>query len=611
MRMIWRKHFGSGQKPIEEGCVRIRQVPTEGIQVCTVGSGQTMMDSIVTDSRTADPRSIEILDVGDCDKRGHPEDHCLFVCRGCGELHDMGKCPMKEFYNQIRQWFNPTKHMGMLLEAAENMTLVRGGNLYEASVLDIASMHLCIYIDQVSKQRDLPDKRRDLHRNHTFAISSLRQADEYARSDVIMTKDEDLWFKPADQETTTEITKPERGVSTIRIRADIGSLTGRIQRILETSCSCGSVKTKIVGKIHNEKAILLLDTGAEVSIVDTAFACKVGCYIDSNQIQDCVGIGDNVYRTEGRTRIKVTLAGLLVYFFHIRVGDLAGHESILGMDFMVPVGIGLDLVHGSISLPDEREATVYGDKARIMNLGQYLRIQPGESVELPLRLRASDHEKLWVIRGDHWVPTIGHGPGKVRYMRITNVGDQVLILHQDLRIGIWLAGDHVPRLPGFISVGSRSYIRWQNLALEATVDPRSAGPDPDAEDPPRPADYDECIYYHEGSDLYAEDVDGQLAVLPEVPATTEDVRIEDIQVCGSDNQTPEEIDRLRKRIWKFRHLLISKGNALPPAARGVACDIDVGGARPVALKCRKLRILFRENLAELIKGLLSAKMINH
>ncbi|OWZ24298.1 hypothetical protein PHMEG_000717 [Phytophthora megakarya] len=33
-----------------------------------------------------------------------------------------------------------------------------------------------------------------------------------------------------------------------------------------------------------------------------------------------------------------------------------------------------------------------------------------------------------------------------------------------------------------------------------------------------------------GSDLYAEDVDGQMAVLPEVPVTTEDVKIEDIQL---------------------------------------------------------------------------------
>ncbi|OWZ12947.1 hypothetical protein PHMEG_00013818 [Phytophthora megakarya] len=54
-------------------------------------------------------------------ERGHPSDHCRFVCHGCGELHGMGKCPMKAFYNQIRQWFKPTKHMGLLPEAAEKM----------------------------------------------------------------------------------------------------------------------------------------------------------------------------------------------------------------------------------------------------------------------------------------------------------------------------------------------------------------------------------------------------------------------------------------------------------------------------------------------------------
>ncbi|EGZ12861.1 hypothetical protein PHYSODRAFT_511466 [Phytophthora sojae] len=56
-----------------------------------------------------------------CGKKGHPGDHCLFLCRGCGELHDVGRCPMEEFYNQIRQWFNPAKHAGMLPEMAEKM----------------------------------------------------------------------------------------------------------------------------------------------------------------------------------------------------------------------------------------------------------------------------------------------------------------------------------------------------------------------------------------------------------------------------------------------------------------------------------------------------------
>ncbi|OWZ09713.1 LOW QUALITY PROTEIN: reverse transcriptase [Phytophthora megakarya] len=419
-------------------------------------------------------------------------------------------------------------------------------------------------------------------------------------------------------------------------------------------------QAKITGKIHNEKTILLLDTGAEVS-VDTAFARKIECYIDPSQIQDCVGIGDNTYRMEGRTRIKVTLAGSLVYFFDIWVADLTGQQAILGMDFMVPARIRLDLAHGSISLRMKSGSSLAGDvsdKVKIVNVGQYLRIQAGGSVELPLRLRSSIHDKLWITRGDRWVPTIFDGPGRPKYISITTIGDEVLILHRDQQIGIWLAGDHVPRIPGFISIGSRRYMEWQNLALEATTDTRAEemevevplvlaverpeyetlrailqrpkatliqcrkcnpsndehaasmtqktnmNPSPVVEDQPGASDldltwdsdqdYDEYVYYHEGSDLYAVHVDGQMAVLPEVPATTEDMKNEDIQLCGSDNQTPEEIDRLRPKIWKFRHLLIGKRNSLPPPARGVVCDID-----------------FKEKLADLIKGLLSAKMINY
>ncbi|KAE8893285.1 hypothetical protein PF003_g22529 [Phytophthora fragariae] len=33
----------------------------------------------------------------------------------------MGKCPVEEFYSQIRQWFDPVKHAGMLPEMAEKM----------------------------------------------------------------------------------------------------------------------------------------------------------------------------------------------------------------------------------------------------------------------------------------------------------------------------------------------------------------------------------------------------------------------------------------------------------------------------------------------------------
>ncbi|KAG2779609.1 hypothetical protein PC129_g7071 [Phytophthora cactorum] len=76
-------------------------------------------------------------------------------------------------------------------------------------------------------------------------------------------------------------------------------------------------QAKTTGKINNKKASLRLDSGAEVSILDAAFARKVGCYIAESQRQECVGIGENVFVTSGRIKIKVTLAGSLVYFFDV------------------------------------------------------------------------------------------------------------------------------------------------------------------------------------------------------------------------------------------------------------------------------------------------------
>uniref|UniRef100_H3H4Z1 Reverse transcriptase domain-containing protein n=1 Tax=Phytophthora ramorum TaxID=164328 RepID=H3H4Z1_PHYRM len=120
---------------------------------------------------------------------------------------------------------------------------------------------------------------------------------------------------------------------------------------------------------------------------------------------------------------------------------------------------------------------------------------------------------------------------------------------------------------------------------------------------------DEEVCYHEGGDLFAEDVERQMAILPEVVTTTDEVAIENIQVGDPESNTPEEIDHLRQIIWRRKHLLIGKGNALPTATVGAVCDIDVGGAAPVAQRVRKVAPQFREKLSDLIKSLLSAKMI--
>ncbi|POM65348.1 Hypothetical protein PHPALM_18949 [Phytophthora palmivora] len=65
------------------------------------------------DARTVDRANIAIL--------GHPSDRCLFTRKACGDIRKAGKCAMKDFYKLIRQWYNPTKHAGMLPETAEKM----------------------------------------------------------------------------------------------------------------------------------------------------------------------------------------------------------------------------------------------------------------------------------------------------------------------------------------------------------------------------------------------------------------------------------------------------------------------------------------------------------
>ncbi|OWY99506.1 hypothetical protein PHMEG_00029479 [Phytophthora megakarya] len=312
-----------------------------------------------------------------CGKRGHLTDRCLYACRGCRGVHEAGECPMEEFYNQIRKWYDPIRHARLFPEQVEKM-----------------------------KESDLRGNTCNLH-SYTAKIASLPQISEFSRSNTEVALD----LKRGESRGCCKRHAPGK-----RFR-----------------------QAKISGRINQERAILLLDTGAEVSILDTTFARKVGCNFDTSQKQECVGIGDNVYTTEGRTKIKITLAGYLVYFFDIWIGDLSGQNAILGMDFMVPAGVRMDLADGSMRLPDEvgiplnGRKRLYGEKVRSVTLERSLRIPVGHSEETDVRMKLSATEKLWVTRGERWIPTVTEGPGRTRYL---------------------------------------------NLALESTVDTRSDSPEP-------------------------------------------------------------------------------------------------------------------------------------
>ena len=109
----------------------------------------------------------------------------------------------------------------------------------------------------------------------------------------------------------------------------------------------------MVEKINNEVATMLLASVAEISILDTTFARKVGCVIDVNRKQECMGIDENTYMAGGRTKIKITLNISVVCYFDDWVSDHVGQEAILDMNYMVLVGIRLDLADGTLVLSDE------------------------------------------------------------------------------------------------------------------------------------------------------------------------------------------------------------------------------------------------------------------
>ena len=95
-------------------------------------------------------------------------------------------------------------------------------------------------------------------------------------------------------------------------------------------------------------------------------------------------------------------------------------------------------------------------------------------------------------------------------------------------------------------------------------------------------------------------------MLSEVATSSTEITIDDVQVKNSDVPSTEEQGRLRQLIWKSKHLLIRKGNALPHVARGAVCDIDVSDANTIAQRVRPVTPKLREKLADLIKGMLSA-----
>ncbi|POM69958.1 Hypothetical protein PHPALM_13701 [Phytophthora palmivora] len=130
------------------------------------------------------------------------------------------------------------------------------------------------------------------------------------------------------------------------------------------------------------------------------------------------------------------------------------------------------------------------------------------------------------------------------------------------------------------------------------------------DEPVAESDHRFAHFERKGETLHLEDYAHELAFLPDL---SEEVPIE-LDYNGTNvkcpTHTPEQATRLTDLLKQNEQIMISSGNALPPPAYGVVCDIDVGDHPPIKQRARRVALKYLKPLYELLKGLLRAKLVS-
>ena len=120
-----------------------------------------------------------------------------------------------------------------------------------------------------------------------------------------------------------------------------------------------------------------------------------------------------------------------MYYFDFWVGDQwVGQEAIMGMKFMVPACIRLDLADGAVVLPGEVRIHLAGRRSLYGSSMQPI-VVPKQHVVLPIG-RSTDIRivniqsttKLWARRDPAWIPTVITGMGRIKYLHLINLSDK-------------------------------------------------------------------------------------------------------------------------------------------------------------------------------------------
>lgn len=189
-------------------------------------------------------------------------------------------------------------------------------------------------------------------------------------------------------------------------------------------------QTRVYGEVNHVGTRILLDSGAEMSILDLNFARKIGVSIDYSKQVPYVGVGGTQLHTVGEAKIKITLAKEYVYYFGVTIAPLpnSSQRLILGNDFMVPAGVRLDLANGAACLPNEVKLKfedrrqLFGDHMRMIGLTDGVQIPPYGVADI--KVFNNQRQTLWTTRGRNWIPRVIHkANGRPGVIEINNISD--------------------------------------------------------------------------------------------------------------------------------------------------------------------------------------------
>ncbi|KAG2789747.1 hypothetical protein PC116_g7253 [Phytophthora cactorum] len=246
------------------------------------------------------------------------------------------------------------------------------------------------------------------------------------------------------------------------------------------------MRALVQGAVNDTRTRILLDSGANVSVITDTFAKKLRLrdVPDHGRRIDIQGISEGKVSTTRRAQVKITLGWEMVYEFEMWVmAHSAGVDVVLGTDFMIPAGIRLDLFHGAAQLPNEIRIPLVKTKNMLDSeeYGSHVNAGPSERLDIPghewreyrlsKRQMALETHVLWVRRTEKIIPSVTKfRRGRPQRIKLTNISDRTVYFTAHDNIAVLVPSGDLPRGDGYVGKDSNKYRDWQVLAYEGCRD---------------------------------------------------------------------------------------------------------------------------------------------